>query len=75
MVGSVKSVGFSWDGSFVVGGSDEGTGLEIVSCPIHAPPRIFYSVLYGGFPVSLFGLMVSENRGDDLVFRDVKCVC
>ena len=31
MVGSVKSVGFSWDGSFVVGGSDEGTGLEIVS--------------------------------------------
>lgn len=22
---------FSWDGSFVVGGSDEGTGIEIVS--------------------------------------------
>lgn len=30
MVGAVKAVGFSWDGSFVVGGSDEGNGLEIV---------------------------------------------
>jgi THO complex subunit 3 len=29
MVGSVRSVGFSWDGAYVVGGSDEGTGLEI----------------------------------------------
>lgn len=31
MSGAVKGVGFSWDGSFVVGGSDEGNGLEIVS--------------------------------------------
>lgn len=30
MVGAVKAVAFSWDGSFVVGGSDEGNGLEIV---------------------------------------------
>ena len=30
MVGAVRAVGFSWDGSFVVGGSDEGNGLEIV---------------------------------------------
>lgn len=30
MVGAVKAVGLSWDGSFVVGGSDEGNGLEIV---------------------------------------------
>ncbi|KZF22325.1 WD40 repeat-like protein [Xylona heveae TC161] len=29
MVGAVRSVGFSFDGSFIVGGSDEGTGLEI----------------------------------------------
>ena len=29
MVGAVKGVGFSWDGSYVVGGSDEGNGLEI----------------------------------------------
>jgi len=29
MVGSVRSVGFSWDGAYVVGGSDEGNGLEI----------------------------------------------
>lgn len=30
MVGAVKQVSFSWDGSYVVGGSDEGNGLEIV---------------------------------------------
>jgi THO complex subunit 3 len=29
MVGAVRSISFSWDGSYVVGGSDEGTGLEI----------------------------------------------
>jgi THO complex subunit 3 len=29
MVGTVKSVGFSFDGSFVVGGSDEGGTLEV----------------------------------------------
>ncbi|KAL8688220.1 MAG: hypothetical protein Q9224_004939 [Gallowayella concinna] len=27
--GSVKSVSFSWDGSYVIGGSDEGTGFDI----------------------------------------------
>jgi THO complex subunit 3 len=31
MEGPLRSVAFSWDGSYVVGGSDEGTGLEIVS--------------------------------------------
>lgn len=31
MVGAVRSLSFSFDGSFVVGGSDEGCGLEIVS--------------------------------------------
>lgn len=25
----MRSVGFSWDGSFVCGGSDEGSGIEI----------------------------------------------
>lgn len=25
----MRSVGFSWDGAYVVGGGDEGTGLEI----------------------------------------------
>lgn len=27
--GSVKTVSFSWDGSYVIGGSDEGTGIDI----------------------------------------------
>lgn len=31
MVGAVRSLSFSFDGSYVVGGSDEGNGLEIVS--------------------------------------------
>ncbi|SLM38176.1 WD40/YVTN repeat-like-containing domain [Lasallia pustulata] len=30
-VGAVRSVGFSFDGSYVAGGSDEGGGVEIVS--------------------------------------------
>lgn len=30
MTGPVRSLSFSFDGSFIVGGSDEGTGLEIV---------------------------------------------
>lgn len=34
MGGGVRSVSFSWDGSFVVGGSDEGLGIEIVSSVI-----------------------------------------
>ncbi|KAI0196326.1 WD domain-containing protein [Xylaria flabelliformis] len=29
MTGPVRSLSFSWDGLFIVGGSDEGTGLEI----------------------------------------------
>ena len=29
-MGAVKSVSFSFDGGFVVGGSDEGAGLEVV---------------------------------------------
>jgi THO complex subunit 3 len=29
MVGPVRSISFSFDGSFIVGGSDEGAGLEI----------------------------------------------
>ncbi|KAI0197729.1 WD domain-containing protein [Astrocystis sublimbata] len=29
MTGLVRSLSFSWDGLFIVGGSDEGTGLEI----------------------------------------------
>ncbi|KAI2629374.1 WD domain-containing protein [Xylaria nigripes] len=29
MTGPVRSISFSWDGLFIVGGSDEGTGLEI----------------------------------------------
>lgn len=29
MQGGVKAVSFSWDGSYVVGGSDEGVGLDI----------------------------------------------
>jgi len=33
MVGAVRSLSFSFDGSYVVGGSDEGNGLEIVSSP------------------------------------------
>lgn len=30
MVGPVRSVSFSWDGSYIVGGSDEGLGIEII---------------------------------------------
>jgi len=29
MVGPVRSISFSFDGSYILGGSDEGTGLEI----------------------------------------------
>lgn len=29
MTGPVRSISFSYDGSYIVGGSDEGTGLEI----------------------------------------------
>ncbi|CAD6446585.1 51319b20-4d52-458a-bfc4-64a41ed8ab0c [Sclerotinia trifoliorum] len=29
MIGPVRSISFSFDGSYIVGGSDEGTGLEI----------------------------------------------
>lgn len=29
MVGPVRNISFSFDGSFIVGGSDEGNGLEI----------------------------------------------
>ncbi len=29
MTGPVRSISFSFDGSYVVGGSDEGTGLDI----------------------------------------------
>ena len=29
MVGPVRSISFSFDGSYIVGGSDEGSGLEI----------------------------------------------
>jgi THO complex subunit 3 len=29
MVGPVRSISFSFDGSYIVGGSDEGPGLEI----------------------------------------------
>ena len=36
MVGAVRSLSFSFDGSYIVGGSDEGNGLEIVSLPCRA---------------------------------------
>jgi THO complex subunit 3 len=29
MVGPVRSISFSFDGSYIVGGSEEGSGLEI----------------------------------------------
>jgi THO complex subunit 3 len=29
MVGPVRSISFTFDGSYIVGGSDEGNGLEI----------------------------------------------
>ncbi|KAH8788641.1 WD40-repeat-containing domain protein [Diaporthe sp. PMI_573] len=32
MVGPVKSLSFTWDGYYVVGGSDEGTGIECYHC-------------------------------------------
>ena len=30
MMGSVRGLGFSWDGAYIVGGSDEGNELQIV---------------------------------------------
>lgn len=57
MVGAVKAVGFSWDGSFVVGGSDEGNGLEIVRSAFFLPyeppirlPGFFWFWLMRSFP-------------------------
>ena len=29
MTGAVRSVSFSWDGAYVCGGGDEGSGIEI----------------------------------------------
>ena len=30
MMGSVRGLGFTWDGAYIVGGSDEGNELQIV---------------------------------------------
>lgn len=40
MVGPVRSISFSYDGSYIVGGSDEGTGLEIAHSKIKSHPNI-----------------------------------
>ncbi|KAI9840053.1 MAG: hypothetical protein M1819_000246 [Sarea resinae] len=68
MVGAVRSVGFSFDGSFVVGGSDEGTGLEIAHAETgeyvhtipttHPAPHVAwhpsrYWIAYSGDPMGL----------------------
>ncbi|KAI9684763.1 MAG: hypothetical protein M1829_000138 [Trizodia sp. TS-e1964] len=68
MAGPVRSVSFSFDGSYVVGGSDEGTGLEIAhsesgeyvhSIPTNHPAPFVafhphrYLLAYSGDPAGL----------------------
>lgn len=68
MQGGVKQVAFSWDGSYIVGGSDEGTGLEIAhvesgeyvyTLPTTAPAPCIawhpsrYWLAYSGDPMGL----------------------
>ena len=36
MMGSVRSLGFSWDGAYIVGGSDEGNELQIVRLSVRS---------------------------------------
>ena len=37
MIGSVRGLSFSWDGAYIVGGSDEGNDLQIVSARKPSP--------------------------------------
>lgn len=64
MVGAVKQVSFSWDGSYVVGGSDEGNGLEIVSFFFFFLFSLVvgcYVFLHGVFPASFTSSMLSQH--------------
>ncbi|KAL8966907.1 MAG: hypothetical protein Q9197_005723 [Variospora fuerteventurae] len=67
--GSVKTVSFSWDGSYIIGGSDEGTGIDIahaetgeivarIETSMPAPcvswhPNGKYWIAYSGDPAGL----------------------
>ncbi|KAH7326672.1 WD40-repeat-containing domain protein [Stachybotrys elegans] len=66
MVGPVRSISFTFDGSFIVGGSDEGNGLEVShvetgehvhtfktagSCPVVAWAPTRYCLAYGDLGV------------------------
>ena len=68
MVGAVKGVSFTWDGSYVVGGSDEGNGLQIAHVEtgeyVHTVPTTMpapcvawhpsrYWLAYSGDPMGL----------------------
>lgn len=69
MSGAVKGVGFSWDGSFVVGGSDEGNGLEIVSFSSFFPFLLSIIPPLPTYPIeAALGL---DGGGGDLSFPSV----
>ncbi|KAI9761384.1 MAG: Tripartite DNA replication factor [Chaenotheca gracillima] len=68
MIGPVRSVGFSFDGSFICGGSDEGTGIDIAHAEsgeyVHSIPTLQpassvawhpqrYWIAYSGDPMGL----------------------
>lgn len=78
MVGAVKGVSFSWDGSYVVGGSDEGNGLQIAHVEtgeyVHTVPTTMpapcvawhpsrYWLAYSGDPM---GLKIVGGAGGSL---------
>ena len=69
MVGAVKQVSFSWDGSYVVGGSDEGNGLEIVSSPPPCPPPRLPRTLQSAF--SIFFLPICFHNISNQAFWEI----
>ena len=72
MQGGVRTVGFSWDGSFVAGGSDEGNGIEIVSCI--SGEYVLRRIIFALFPsrppcVARLFTSISYLRGPSLGHR------
>lgn len=67
MVGAVRSLSFSFDGSYIVGGSDEGNGLEIVSLLLLVRlVKRSVMVADNGFPIGSRrnGRICSHNSND-----------
>jgi len=60
MQGGVRMVGFSWDGSFVAGASDEGNGIEIVSLCSFLSRGVLLD-LYPSFPLRAWSSEVQSR--------------